>query len=67
MPAYYDFYETPQPAGSNKRKKFHARVVPTDTFTLDDLAELIHECSSLTVGEYRHFPAYVPVEGNFGK
>ncbi len=31
MPVYYDFYPTPQPKGSNKRTKYHARVVPTDT------------------------------------
>lgn len=51
MPTYYDFYQTPQPGDRNKRKKFHARVVPTGTVTLDDLAELMHECSTLTVGE----------------
>ena len=41
MSALYDFFLTPQPKDSNK-KRYHARLVVRDTMTLEDIAGIIH-------------------------
>lgn len=46
MKALYDFFLTPQPNGSNK-KRYHARLVVRDTVTLEDIAETIESRGSL--------------------
>lgn len=53
MAVEYDFYETPVPDGRKKKKRFHARVVPIGTADLDKLAHMIHQRSTLTVGEIK--------------
>lgn len=37
IPAYYYFYQTSQPKGSNNHPKLHACAVPADTVVLDEL------------------------------
>ena len=46
MSALYDFFLTPQPKDSNK-KRYHARLVVRDTMTLEDIAGIIESRSSL--------------------
>lgn len=50
MSALYDFFLTPQPKDSNK-KRYHARLVVRDTMTLEDIAEIIESRSSLRKGD----------------
>lgn len=49
----YDFYQNPIPKGSNRKPRLHARVVTNGTTTTDQLAEIIHDRSTLTVGEVK--------------
>ncbi len=51
MSAEYDFYQNPVPAGSNRKPRLHARVVPRGTVTTEMLAAEIHDASSLTTGD----------------
>lgn len=51
MSAEYDLYENPVPPGSNKKPRMHARIVTRGTVETHDLAEWIHTCSTLTVGD----------------
>ena len=53
MAVDYDFYETPVPGDRQKEKRLHARVVPGRTVDLEELAEIIHQRSTLSVGEIR--------------
>lgn len=53
MSAQYDLYENPVPPGSNKKPRMHARIVTHGTVETNDLAEWIHTCSTLTVGDIR--------------
>ena len=50
MNALYDFFLTPQPKDSNK-KRYHARLVVRDTITLEDIAGIIESRSSLRKGD----------------
>ena len=50
MSALYDFFLTPQPKDSNK-KRYHARLVVRDTMTLEDIAGIIESRSSLRKGD----------------
>ena len=50
MSAIYDFFLTPQPKDSNK-KRYHARLVVRDTITLEDIAGIIESRSSLRKGD----------------
>ncbi|GCB37529.1 HU family DNA-binding protein [Bacteroides faecalis] len=50
MSALYDFFLTPQPKDSNK-KRYHARLVVRDTITLEDIAGIIESRSSLRKGD----------------
>ncbi|MDD3038236.1 HU family DNA-binding protein [Bacteroides sp.] len=50
MSALYDFFLTPQPKDSNK-KRYHARLVVRDTMTLEDIAKIIESRSSLRKGD----------------
>ena len=50
MNALYDFFLTPQPKDSNK-KRYHARLVVRDTMTLEDIAGIIESRSSLRKGD----------------
>lgn len=47
----YDFYENPPRKGWYGRKRLHARVVTQGTTGTDELAECIHDCSSLSTGD----------------
>jgi predicted histone-like DNA-binding protein len=53
MALYYDFYETPQPKGSERAKRLHARVVTKGTVTTDMLAADIQGSSSLTEADVK--------------
>jgi len=53
MGVKYDFYQNPIPKGSNRKPRLHARVVTNGTTTTDQLAEIIHDRSTLTVGEVK--------------
>lgn len=46
MNALYDFFVTPQPKDSHK-KRYHARLVVRETMTLEDVAKIIESRSSL--------------------
>ncbi|MDR0537319.1 MAG: HU family DNA-binding protein [Tannerellaceae bacterium] len=47
----YDFYRSPVPKGSGRQETYHARVVPSGTIEVRELAELIQSASSATVGD----------------
>jgi len=49
----YDFYQNPIPPGSNRKPRLHARVVTNGTVTTDELAEIIHDSSTLTTGDVK--------------
>ncbi len=52
MNAQYDFFPTPQPKGSNK-KRFHARLVIDRHITTDDVVKLISTRCSLSPGDVK--------------
>ncbi len=52
MNAQYDFFPTPQPKGSNK-KRFHARLVVGEHVTTDEVVKLISTRCSLSQGDVR--------------
>lgn len=52
MNAKYDFFPTPQPEGSNK-KRFHARLVVGEHITTDEVVKLIATRSSLSQGDVK--------------
>lgn len=58
MNALYDFFLTPQPEDSTK-KRYHARLVVRDTVTLEDIADTIESRCSLrksdVVGVFAEF------------
>lgn len=49
----YDFYQNPIPNESNRKPRLHARVVTKGTTGTDQVAQIIHECSSLTPGDVK--------------
>ncbi len=51
MSIHYDFYQNPPKQGAGRREKLHARVITRNTVSLNDLAELMHQTSSLTRGD----------------
>lgn len=53
MTALYDFYKNPASKGSNKRTRYHARVIPNGTVTTDDLARDIHSRCSLSPADVK--------------
>ncbi|MDR1919702.1 MAG: HU family DNA-binding protein [Tannerellaceae bacterium] len=53
MALAYDFYENPVPEGSKRERKLHARVVSWETMATDEIAEQIHEISSLSPGDVK--------------
>lgn len=52
MNAQYDFFPTPQPKGSNK-KRFHVRLVVDQHITTDDVVKLISTRCSLSPGDVK--------------
>jgi predicted histone-like DNA-binding protein len=53
MAVHYDFYENPLPNGSDRKKRLHARVVPTGTMTTGHIFKSIQTSSSLTLGDLK--------------
>jgi predicted histone-like DNA-binding protein len=53
MSLHYDFYETPVPKGSDRKKSLHARVVPSGTVTTDQLVRAIQRESSLSISDVK--------------
>lgn len=51
MGLYYDFYENPSPKDSTERPLLHARVITSETTSTDEIAEEIHNRSTLTTGD----------------
>jgi len=49
----YDFYQNPLPKGSNRKPRLHARVVTNGTTTTQELADAIHDRSTLTTGDVK--------------
>lgn len=52
MAIKFEFYQSPNPTGS-KKKRYHARVVSTKQISTDELAEEIHSACTLTVADIR--------------
>ncbi|MDR1879962.1 MAG: HU family DNA-binding protein [Tannerellaceae bacterium] len=53
MPLEYDFYENPAPEGSGREKRLHARAITRSTMNTDEIAEQIHEMSTLTTSDVK--------------
>ena len=51
MPVNYDFYKNPKLADKDERTHLHARVVPKGTVSSDELAEEIHDRSTLSTAD----------------
>ena len=51
MPVNYDFYQNPKLADKDERTPLHARVVPKGTVSSDELAEEIHDRSTLSTAD----------------
>ena len=51
MPVNYDFYKNPKLADKDEKTHLHARVVPKGTVSSDDLAEEIHDRSTLSTAD----------------
>lgn len=51
MSAEYDFYKNPIPAGSNRKPRLHARIVPRRTTDTEKLAEDVHARCSLSTAD----------------
>lgn len=51
MPVNYDFYKNPKLADKDEKTHLHARVVPKGTVSSDELAEEIHDRSTLSTAD----------------
>ena len=51
MPVNYDFYKNPKLADKDERTHLQARVVPKGTVSSDELAEEIHDRSTLSTAD----------------
>lgn len=51
MPVNYDFYKNPKLADKDEKTHLHARVVPKGTVSSDELAEEIHDRSTLSIAD----------------
>ena len=51
MPVNYDFYKNPKLADKEEKTHLHARVVPKGTVSSDELAEEIHDRSTLSTAD----------------
>ncbi len=53
MAIKFDFYQTPGFTGKEKKRQYHARIVNSDTVSTDELAQEIHQASTLTKGDIK--------------
>ena len=51
MPVNYDFYKNPKLADKEDKAYLHARIVPKGTVSSDELAEEIHDRSTLSTAD----------------
>ncbi len=51
MPVNYDFYKNPKLADKEEKAYLHARIVPKGTVSSDELAEEIHDRSTLSTAD----------------
>ncbi len=49
----YDFYKNPSPKDRPRKKRLHARVVPSGTIDTDAIANMIHETSTMSTGDVK--------------
>jgi len=53
MGANYKLVRNPDPAGTNKKKPFHARITPIDTVSIIELMEHAREFSTLSTADVK--------------
>jgi hypothetical protein len=53
MALYYDFYETPLPKGSDRKKTYHVRLVPSGISSTDDIIEEISSATTYTEADMK--------------
>lgn len=53
MAIKFDFYQTPGITGKEKKIQYHARIVHSETIGTDELAQEIHQDSTLTKGDVK--------------
>ena len=51
MSVLFDFYESPDPTGEGKGKRYHARPVFASTVSTAEIVSIIHDRSSLSEGD----------------
>ncbi|MDR1555850.1 MAG: HU family DNA-binding protein [Tannerellaceae bacterium] len=53
MALYYDFYETPVPKGSDRKKTYHVRLVPSGVSSTDEIIEEISSATTYTEADMK--------------